>query len=696
MPGPGEQALQQAIEAQQLAEQEAKAQELAQQSADVAAAVKAGQVDQAVQLERERQAAGGAALADPSIGFSGMVDGQPVQATRGLTGNPVEPLSQADAMALALQNERTPVARTEGTYFDEQVPLAPMPMQPAVGGGGGAPPNDVTLRMQVGTQELDKTITSLIEDQDATIKAASQELLRSVGAMSDTMEKWRVSTEGLDPVAAYRELEAGLNETQFQLDEVRNYFKDLGRRTVDPGRFYANGGGASASVAVAVGALSQAMLGPGAPNTALNIIEAAVERDIRAQEVSLQNAQQAGVGMLNALAQSRQVLMDKQAAMLETKAALRDDMVATMNALTARSNNAIAQQNAAIATTEAAIKSAKERELSAGRLIDATVSTRAEKLRRGHAANVYGSLKSLVERNAAAAQVSAQAAVATPPTQGGELTPDAVAGKKVSRGVKPGKSKVPGVSGVSMGPAAPVGQPEAPAQPTTPKEGDVVTDPSGGQWTYMRIGGRLLPAGYVALDRDDMGNPTSAVTTADPLDRQLYAKYYEDYILGKAKGVEADKYHSEIRQVPKNWALVSKQADKAVNTIRTYLKENPNAVQVNLLGSEGRADLREAVAFLAATRISFYRSVSSDKSALSIQDIARAMGALPEDVTVVSTKDLRAALDAVPGVVQNIRDNAESQLSVHGMHLPPPRGKERTQNLINRAAGRGSLKSVDE
>lgn len=683
MPGPGLLAAEQARQAELLKQKEL---ELENRDANVDMLVKSGDVAGAVEQERARQAAGAPVLSDPSNNFSGLVDGQYIQAEQGLHGEPVAPLSLADAQAYAARQGFSDYQ--QGEQYDTGLPdfVAQSPVTTPVAKGGAAP-NDISVKMSASDAALTASLDKIQQDLDATTRKASLDLLASAGAMEETVAKWQADTADLDPKQSYAELEQGLNEAQLQLDEVRNYFKDLGKRTVDPGRFYANGGGASASVAVAVGALSQAMLGPGAPNTALNIIESAVDRDIRAQEISLQNAQQSGVGMLQALAQSRQILGDKHSALLETRAALRDDMVSKMQQLAIRSNNAVAMNNVSIAAAEAARKSELDRAEATGRKVDTTVTTNLGKLRRGYAANVYQQLKTQADAAGAASVAAQQAAAATPPTQASPdagLTSAAVAGtppksKSVAkqRAAKP-LTEQPQPSAQAAGPK--------PYDPRTAQENDTVSTPDGRVWKVKRLGGRLVPAGAIRNVADALW------TTADPVDQQRYAQFLA---ADPQSTTERGNKLADLEKMPKTWKLIENKSKRAVETIKKYLVENPSAVDINLIGSEGRADLREAVSFLAATRIGFYRNTSGDKSALSIQDIARAMGALPEDVTVVSTADLRAALTAVPDTMQSLKNDMEADLGARGLYLPPAKGEARTQDLVNRAAS-GGKRSVNE
>lgn len=636
------------------------------------AAVAAGNVPAAVEAQKAIEQTG-VVLPELTGGYQG------AQMTQGLGGQPLTPLSDEDALALAEQNRGTDFGLTDSPDPTAQYPVL-APAQPVV---KGAPaPNDVSISGSMGDAALDASLLRIREEQDAQTRRAGRDLLEISNAMPETIQKWEEGSADLDPKQAYQELESGLNEVSLELDEVRNYFKDLSKRTVDPGRFYANGGGASAAVAVAVGALSQAMLGPGAPNTALNIIESAVERDIRAQEVTLQNAQQSGQGMLQALEQSRAVLKDKHSALLETRAALRDDMVSKMQALAIRSNNATAMQNVAVAAAEAARKSELERAQASGRLLDAKVSTRLDKMRRGHVAGVFQTLKTQVEATRAAATAAEQAAAAQPATApSAGLTSSAVAGikpaGKPSKGLKTPKQ--------AAGTTTTAQADTTPAAP--PTEGQRIKGPDGQEYVLLQNDSGQLEPHVQAIS-----GPRSPIVPASELAR--FKQFQKDFLYSD-KAVNSEEGR-KIVAAPREYELTRKRADNAILTIKEYLKKNPNVVSINFTGMEASGPLKDAISTIGALLIQEYRTTSGDKSALSIQDITRALGALPESAGVLGRSELRSAMDRIPGALQARRNDAEVALRQHGMRFPPPSTSERRQNAIDKAAGKGSMTSIDE
>ena len=141
-----------------------------------------------------------------------------------------------------------------------------------------------------------------------------------------------------------------LRKASQMVDEVR-------AGSIRPNQFFENktaAGSFGAAMAVAAGEVSSALLGR--PNQALNIINAAVERDIRAQEFNLQNKVQGAQLGNNLLSQARQLFHDDIAAKQYVRSLLYAQAQARIAATASRQTSQQAKSN--LATLEARLAEA--------------------------------------------------------------------------------------------------------------------------------------------------------------------------------------------------------------------------------------------------------------------------------------------------------------------------------------------------
>lgn len=167
-----------------------------------------------------------------------------------------------------------------------------------------AAPEDYAAQLQYQQQQAQ------INAQKYTAEAAQW------GARAETAVKLGdLAAEHHDAAkTAFEEAKAHMDQVERRLDDTIN--KALSSN-VDPNRFFNNRGESArftASMAIAVGAMNSAILGPGTKNYALDIINNAIERDMEAQKVNLLNLQNSASTQLNLLGELRNQFTDETAA----------------------------------------------------------------------------------------------------------------------------------------------------------------------------------------------------------------------------------------------------------------------------------------------------------------------------------------------------------------------------------------------
>lgn len=270
-------------------------------------------------------------------------------------------------------------AREEGQEVREQFYRSNVPQYrrdlASTEGGAIRPSGSVVISRPTGGPSTRQAM-SRIEDSLSVTNPISPETQRLLSASGEALKRAmremamsqaagdlasaEVIDEAVEDASDYvGDLAREFNENQQRYEEqllgVQQLLDAVQSQRVDPNRFFHNQGAASAfgaALAVAGGAMAQAILG--GPNTALDIIEGAIERDIQAQIANMQNAQSAlgaGVTLLDRL---RQAHNDEEAAIQTLRALRYQEAENRINAITRRSRarHTVAETEALIAQLE--------------------------------------------------------------------------------------------------------------------------------------------------------------------------------------------------------------------------------------------------------------------------------------------------------------------------------------------------------
>lgn len=191
--------------------------------------------------------------------------------------------------------------------------------------GPAGPLNEATLtyRQQIGAP----VDPSLIAARDEATEARRQAQLISDEAEAELLQKHGGNLLSVGEFQSQQATEQAREaiDRHERLQEKLQAYEDAIRRVadrqVDPDRYFGRhaGGRMSAALAVALGAIGSSLTG--GPNQALQIINAAIDRDIQAQEHDIQNARSAANMQGMALSQFRSILGDEEAAKAATRAA---------------------------------------------------------------------------------------------------------------------------------------------------------------------------------------------------------------------------------------------------------------------------------------------------------------------------------------------------------------------------------------
>lgn len=138
-----------------------------------------------------------------------------------------------------------------------------------------------------------------------------------------------------EQAAANRRAEEAERRRQQQLQDrvarVDQVLERVRNQQVDPEQFFGGfGGRMGAAIAVALGQLGSQLTG--GPNTALQIINQAIERNMTAQQANMQNQRQAAAMEQSALGQFRAILGDDRAAESAARVAHLDAVISRLNA----------------------------------------------------------------------------------------------------------------------------------------------------------------------------------------------------------------------------------------------------------------------------------------------------------------------------------------------------------------------------
>jgi len=206
---------------------------------------------------------------------------------------------------------------------------------------GTGRPSDAAINANVtvrpGPTELERRAGLFVEKERA--RRALEEgdaLLLAEDMGNDVREEYaRLVSEDVD--GAQVALETALRERDQYAAQTQELIRGVASRRVDPTQFFSSrgaAGGFAAALNVAAGSLASSLTGN--PNTALEILNAAIERDIQAQEFDTNNAARAAnlsMGMLDRL----RIMARDDLAAVETLRALRwEEAAARIGALQAR------------------------------------------------------------------------------------------------------------------------------------------------------------------------------------------------------------------------------------------------------------------------------------------------------------------------------------------------------------------------
>lgn len=593
------------------------------------------------------------------------------------------------------------------------------PTQTTGKGGGGNAPTVATMEHYASTQAVADGLDGLANEYEKVYGEATADILASRGMMLEAVDAYKASNADLDPKALYEEVSKRMQENDQKVEQVRQYFVNLSGQSVNPARLYANGGAMTASLAVAVGALSQAMLGPGAPNTALNILESALERDIRAQEMTLNNARQAGQGMLQALAASQEILGDRVQAMSTTKIALREDLLARLEGAVKLTGNAVSRANLAQVYAESQQKALIEKSKLDGQIIRSVTSLSAAQVRKGALTQqVQTMAQRLVDANAPQAPQAAAPAQPAAPSSGisssdvagkrvgGKATkkkvtqpPSAPAGLSYQSGWAPGEAPDQDADGVpnSVDPDFDPDKPEmapkaaAPAPATKgshkPVEGDTIKDQSG---NIVRVVVKSSTGQLVAGE-----SPPGLEGLGAVYDTARFKKINTMY---NSKDVNDVKFAESILVLPGIYHNQKNQDAKAVAGIRQWIKDNPGTrgvaltVRVDGVYTDPEAQkLQEYISSLSGPALQRYRKAAQMSDAISEKERPLALGDLASGSNqFIDVDGLRMIADNAEEDSATSLADIKSRLHQNGMAVI----EKRTTKEVNDHVGAGGLKGA--
>ena len=183
-----------------------------------------------------------------------------------------------------------------------------------------------------------------------------------------------------------------------QLDKVTNLIAEARTRTVNPTAFYGNAGNASAfaaAMATAVGAVTSS-LGGMDENAAGRIIEQAVERNIRAQELSIQQQNFADEASINLLSHIRATVATRT----QSRSVLRS-MLYNQAELEFKRMTAVAQREQIPGQKQMVVGMTEQKAGQA--LLDFAAESATEFKYKAKGVAAQGQLRQLTQRQAAAA-----------------------------------------------------------------------------------------------------------------------------------------------------------------------------------------------------------------------------------------------------------------------------------------------------
>lgn len=267
------------------------------------------------------------------------------------------------AQLAAKLREQLSLGQAQGRKpVEPDAPVAPdgQPMQGGagfgmgVGGGGG-------VSYRVGGSMPGESTPDLVREAARSQRQFARDIKQANDASAQAADSQRKAIEAqYQAVSTQQQAEAALLEQQEQAvakidadrqarenfiqGEQARLLKDMDAGTqevrnmkIDPSRWMSGGRGVGAAIAVALGALGSALTGQ--RNTALDIVQQSIDRDIDAQKAAVANKREGLQDMRNLYAQNLGKFQDERAASLQTRNQLLESYKMKLQQVAAQSGS---------------------------------------------------------------------------------------------------------------------------------------------------------------------------------------------------------------------------------------------------------------------------------------------------------------------------------------------------------------------
>lgn len=205
---------------------------------------------------------------------------------------------------------------------------------------------------------------------DAQHRQAAERSAQSLSTLAGTAEQQQAEQQAL--------MERQQAEVARRVQRLDQTMANVAAQRIDPEAFFAGPDGFArrlgAGIAVALGSLS------GNPNAALGIINNMVERNVQAQQMNLQNAQQGVANQASGLAQFREILDDEEGAAAALRASALQTVVTRLDAQMA---SARPEQLGALQQLSAALMAARDAQAQVAGFIARAPKQRVRSTSRG-------------------------------------------------------------------------------------------------------------------------------------------------------------------------------------------------------------------------------------------------------------------------------------------------------------------------
>lgn len=297
-----------------------------------------------------------------AVGVIGDVAHQGREALRGFSGQPslasqegMTPVAQPAPGALAQDQPREPAAQP-----------TPAALAPSSGGGGGGALSSYERGIRNEAANLDASTrgnVARIEDANARQSSALAETTRlqseeAAGKVAYMRELAAGEQQyAADQKAMYAEHDAYMSQQQANLESM---MADVRGMKVDPSRLLRSTGNAvKAAISVGLGAIGAALQGKGT-NTAMQYLNAAIDRDIAAQEKEI-NLKRGAVGdQMNLLQIAQQRFDSKASQFAAVRVTAREAIKANIEAQTAQYDSDLIKSNGAALVAKLDAENAKD------------------------------------------------------------------------------------------------------------------------------------------------------------------------------------------------------------------------------------------------------------------------------------------------------------------------------------------------